>query len=236
MLKNSKILVVVAHPDDEVLGLGATMHNLIAQSNCVVRAVILGEGITSRDDRRDDLARSTELKRHRANIESARSVIGYNSVGIYDFPDNRFDSVDLLDIIKIVELEKSKFKPDYIFTHHGEDLNVDHRITHEAVLTATRPLNDEKVSGIFSFETPSATEWRASKSHQIFCPNYFYRVTEEDILAKIQSMECYEYERRDYPHPRSPEALDILAKRYGVMIGSEYAEAFEIIRLLNRKD
>ncbi|MDZ7775690.1 MAG: hypothetical protein U5L09_08900 [Bacteroidales bacterium] len=150
---------------------------------------------------------------------------------IYNFPDNRFDTVPLLDIIKTVEKEKNEFKPEIIFTHHGGDLNIDHQKTFEAVITATRPMQDEPVKGIITFETPSGTEWIASSEPKRFIPNLFFEVSDDDILAKIKGMEAYTYEKRNYPHPRSPEALKILAKRYGVMIGVKYAEAFQIIRL-----
>ena len=141
-IKNKRILVVVAHPDDELLGCGATMHRLIHEQDCAVRAVILGEGLTSRSETRDSVKWKEDIEVHRSNIENARKVIGYDSVGIYDFPDNRFDSVDLLDIIKVVEKEKEEFKPEIIFTHHGGDLNIDHQRTFEAVMTATRPMKD----------------------------------------------------------------------------------------------
>ena len=154
MFKNKKILVVVAHPDDELLGLGATMHKLINELNCEVRVIILGEGITSRSDERNPEKWKEELKLHRKNIEDARKEIRYESVGIYDFPDNRFDTVALLDIIKVIEKEKQIFNPEIIFTHHGADLNIDHQVTFKAVITATRPTKDENVKAIITFETP----------------------------------------------------------------------------------
>ena len=231
-LHGKKILVVVAHPDDELLGLGATIHQLINENSCKVRAVILGEGITSRSDKRDQEKWSEELKIHRLNIETARKVIGYESVGIYDFPDNRFDTVALLDIIKVVENEKEKFQPEIIFTHHGGDVNIDHQRTFEAVITATRPMEHEKVKSIITFETPSGTEWLASSEPRKFIPNLFIEVSEENVEAKIKGMESYEFEKRNYPHPRSPEALKILAKQRGVVVGKNFAEAFCIIRAI----
>lgn len=229
-LKNKRILVVVAHPDDELLGLGASMHKLISKYNCKIRTIILGEGITSRSDKRDPSLWSAELKKHRQNIEEARLAIGYESVEIYDFPDNRFDSVDLLDIIKVIETEKEKFQPEIIFTHHGGDVNIDHQRTFEAVITAVRPMEHEIINTIITFETPSGTEWRAASDPRHFIPNLFIEVSEEDVDAKIKGMESYEFEKRAFPHPRSPEALKILAQQRGVIVGKQYAEAFMIIR------
>jgi len=230
--KKKKILIIAAHPDDELLGLGATMHKLINEKESIVRVIILGEGITSRSDKRDPKKWTEELKRHRENIEEARKSIGYESVGIYDFPDNRFDTVALLDIIKVIEKEKEIFKPEIIFTHHGGDVNIDHQRTFEAVITATRPMVHEKVHTVITFETPSGTEWISSSDPRKFTPNLFIEVSEENIEAKINGMESYEFEKRKYPHPRSPEALKILAQCRGVIVGKKFAEAFTIIRLI----
>lgn len=234
-LKNKKILLVVAHPDDEVLGLGGSIYQLIKNYNCAVRVVILGEGITSRSDVRDAKIWQKELEVHRKNIEVARLTIGYDSVGIYDFPDNRFDSVPLLDIIKIIEKEKNEFNPEAIFTHHGGDVNIDHQRTFEAVITACRPLESESVRTIITFETMSGTEWRASSDPRHFHPNMFIQLTEEALDAKIKAMEAYEFEKREYPHPRSPEALKIRAQMWGVANGLALAEAFCLIRNINTK-
>jgi LmbE family N-acetylglucosaminyl deacetylase len=232
-LKGKKILLVVAHPDDELLGLGATMHKLINEQNCTVRAIILGEGITSRSDKRNPEQWSEELKIHRSNIESARKAIGYESVGIYDFPDNRFDTVALLDIVKVIEKEKEDFQPEIIFTHHGGDVNIDHQRTFEAVITATRPMEDEIVKTVITFETPSGTEWIASSDPRKFTPNLFIEVGEKNLEAKINGMESYEFEKRKYPHPRSPEALRVRSQYWGVTVGKKYAEVFCIVRTIN---
>lgn len=230
-LRNKKILIVVAHPDDELLGLGATMNKLILDYNVTAHVVILGEGITSRSEERDTLKWSVELQTHRNNIHLARKAIGYHSVSIYDFPDNRFDSVSLLDIIKVVEAEKNSFDPEVIFTHHGGDLNIDHQRTFESVMTACRPMSNEVVKAIITFETPSGTEWRASTDPRHFIPNLFIEVQEKNVDAKIEGMQCYLYEKRTFPHPRSPEALKIHAQRWGIVVGCEFAEAFSIVRI-----
>ncbi|GAB2975306.1 PIG-L family deacetylase [Mucilaginibacter puniceus] len=228
--KGKKIMLVVAHPDDELLGLGATMHKLIKKHNATVHVVILGEGITSRSEVRNTDAWQKELETHRSNIKNAQAAIGYQSLSIYDFADNRFDSVDLLDIIKVIEKEKEKFSPQIIFTHHGGDVNIDHQRTFEAVITGCRPMAHEGVKTIITFETPSGTEWRASSDPRHFIPNFFIEVDIQDIDAKIKGMESYEYEKRQFPHPRSPEALKIQAQRWGVATGTYFAEAFCLIR------
>jgi LmbE family N-acetylglucosaminyl deacetylase len=208
-IDNQRVLVVVAHPDDELLGLGASIHRLVHRHGCEARAVILGEGLTSRSTTRD-----TERW----------------AAGIYDFADNRFDSVDLLDIIKVVEQEKEQFQPNLIFTHHGGDTNIDHRRTFEAVITACRPLPGEPERTILACETPSSTEWQAASYPQPFLPNFFLTVNEDDVAAKLAGMEAYEFEKRPYPHPRSPEALRLLAQRWGVVTGQPLAEAFMLVR------
>ncbi|WP_310559559.1 PIG-L family deacetylase [Flavobacterium sp.] len=226
-------MIVVAHPDDELLGLGATLHKLIKECNVTTHVVILGEGITSRSDTRDVKVWENELAIHRENIKNAQLAIGYHSTSIYDFPDNRFDSVALLDIVKVVEKEKKQFEPDVIFTHHGGDVNIDHQRTFESIITACRPMEEEKVKTIITFETPSGTEWRSPTDPRHFLPNLFFSLSEADIDAKIKGMESYEFERRKYPHPRSPEALKIQAQRWGIVVGTNFAEAFCIVRSIN---
>jgi LmbE family N-acetylglucosaminyl deacetylase len=231
---NKKILLVVAHPDDELLGCGGTMNKLIKEFNCSIRVVILGEGITSRSDLRDPEKWAKELSIHRTNIKNAQNCIGFESVGIYNFADNRFDSVDLLDIIKVIEKEKNDFNPEIIFTHHGGDTNIDHRRTFEAVVTAIRPMEHENVTHMFCFETPSSTEWQAFNYPNPFLPNFYFKLDDSNISAKVKGMECYEFEKRAFPHPRSPDALKIQAQRWGVAIGCNYAEAFILIRAIVR--
>lgn len=223
-------MVVAAHPDDELLGLGATLHKIIKEQHATVHVVILGEGITSRSDTRDPEQWKQQLEQHHRNIEVARTCIGYQSVKTYNFADNRFDSHDLLDIVKVVEHEKEMFQPDIIYTHNASDLNIDHQRTFQAVLTATRPMADEGVKMVICFETPSATEWQATNVQPQFTPNLYMAVGKEDVEAKIQAMAAYEFESRAFPHPRSAEALRILAQYRAVQVGVEYAEAFQIVR------
>ena len=225
-------MIVAAHPDDELLGLGASMHKLIKEEGVMTHVVILGEGITSRSDTRNVAAWKEELEKHHQNMYSAAKIIGYHSVKSYNFSDNRFDSHALLDIVKVIEHEKENFQPDIIFTHHGGDLNIDHQITFQAVMTATRPMQGECIKAVITFETPSATEWQASSDPRHFSPNLFIEVSEDDLQAKVDAMAAYQYEVREFPHPRSFGALRIMAQYRGYTVGKQLAEAFQIVRLI----
>lgn len=231
---NKRIMIVAAHPDDELIGLGATMHKLIKEHGAIVHTIILGEGITSRSETRDTEKWKEVLEAHHANMNAAGSHIGFASIHSYNFSDNRFDSHALLDIVKVVEKEKEEFKPDIIFTHNAGDLNVDHRYTFQAVMTATRPMEDEVVKAVICFETNSATEWQYSNHPENFHPNLFMEISDEDLQAKIDALSEYKFEIRDYPHPRSFKALKVLAQYRGYTSGNEMAEAFEIVRMIQR--
>lgn len=219
-----QILVVAAHPDDEILGLGGTVKKHVNDGD-EVYALILGEGMTSRND--EDKA--DKLKELHEDVYKAANVIGFKEVYLSNFPDNRFDSVDLLDIIHEIERYVDKLNPEIIYTHHPGDLNIDHKITFKALITACRPVGDYNVKKIIAFETPSSTEWNYNYNENTFNPNYFVDI-EDTLEAKIKAMETYKTEIRDYPHPRSSKALKVIASRWGTTVGKNYVEAFEIIR------
>ena len=221
-----QILVFAAHPDDELLGVGGTVRRL-ANEGKEVRAIILAEGLTSRNDKRSDTDKS-ELTALQDDARKAAEIIGYRSIEFCGFPDNRMDSVDLLDIIKVISQYVEKYKPDTIFTHHHGDLNIDHRRTCEAVLTACRPIGNNCVKRIYAFETPSSTEWNYVYEAP-FKPNTYFDVT-ETLEAKVNGMACYRTESTTFPHPRSPEALRALGRYRGSNVGFGMAEAFELIR------
>lgn len=222
-----KILVVAAHPDDEVLGSGATVSRLVKEGR-EAYTLILGEGITSRDEKRDIKKRFGEIKELKEQIQKANEIIGIKKVFIEKFPDNRFDTVSFLDIVKTIEKVKNKIKPDVIFTHYENDLNIDHQITYKAVLIATRPVVDETVKEIYSFEILSSTEWNYPLT---FSPNVYFDIS-ETIKIKQKAMSEYKSELRDYPHPRSLEGIKNNAKLWGVKVGLDYAEAFKCVRII----
>ena len=222
------ILVFAAHPDDELLGIGGTIRRL-ANEGAIVRAVIMAEGLTSRAESRDK-ANKKELLALQRDAKKASNIIGYKSIDFCGLPDNRMDGLELLDVVKIVSKYVEKYEPDTIFTHHHGDLNIDHRITCEAVLTACRPVGNYSVRRIFAFETPSSSEWNYNYSEP-FKPNVFFDVT-ETIEAKIKGMKCYKTESAQPPHPRSADALLALGKYRGSNVGFQMAEAFELLREL----
>lgn len=223
------ILVIAAHPDDEVLGCGGTIARLTSEGSNVY-TLILGEGVTSRDRKRDLAKRENEIAELKKQAENANRILGVKKVYTFDFPDNRFDSVPLLDIIKTIEETKDDLKPDIVFTHHIGDLNIDHQITFKAVMTAFRPTIDESVKEIYSFEIPSSTEWNEPSSLTYFMPDYFVDVN-KSLEIKINALKEYKTELRDFPHPRSLNAVELNAKQWGVKIGFKAAEAFKTIRI-----
>lgn len=225
------ILVIAAHPDDEVLGCGATMAKLAAAGH-EVRVLILGEGISARDENRDREKREKEIQVLKANMAKANNILGTGGIFTFDLPDNRFDTVPLLDVIKLIEKVKKDVSPEVIFTHHHADLNIDHCITFKAVMTAFRPLRGESVREIYSFEVLSSTEWNAPLAGTYFRPNYFVDIS-ETLAQKLAALREYESEIREFPHPRSPEAIRLNARRWGGQVGLEAAEAFEVIRMIS---
>lgn len=220
-----KVLVIAAHPDDEVVGCGGTIARFAKEGNALY-TLILGEGITSRDEKRDRKKRDKDIKNLRGYVHKANNILGVKDVFIHDFPDNRFDSVPLLDIVKVIEKTKNKIKPDIIFTHYEKDLNIDHQITYKAVITATRPLKNETVKEIYSFEVLSSTEWVYPLS---FSPDVFFDI-KDTIGAKLMAMAEYKTELQKSPHPRSLKGIKINAEEWGMKIGLKYAEAFKSIR------
>lgn len=228
-MKNN-IMVIAAHPDDEVLGCGATIAKH-TKAGDKVKVIILAEGLTSRSKHRNPKENACELSQLVKSARKANDILGVSSIEFCDFPDNRMDSVDLLDIIKVVEGYIQQFKPEIIYTHHTGDLNIDHRIVQQAVVTACRPTSFCTVKTILFFEVPSSTEWQVATSFPYFKPNWFVNVS-DTLSLKLKAMEEYHSEAREWPHPRSVLALQHLARWRGASIGVDAAEAFLLGRRL----
>lgn len=193
-----------------------------------VHVLILGEGITSRANRRED-ADASSLDLLRANACRANRELGVDDVRFVGLPDNRFDTVPLLDIVKRIEEIVMELRPSILFTQHGGDLNIDHAITFRAVLIATRPMAMAPVKAVYAYEVASSTDWAFQRFCPEFRPGLFVDIG-ATLEAKINAMRAYESEWRSFPHPRSEEALRAAAVRWGSVAGVSAAEAFEVIR------
>jgi N-acetylglucosamine malate deacetylase 1 len=229
-MTTTSVLVVAAHPDDEVLGCGGAMARL-ADEGCSVHVLILAEGVTSRSQIRDREGMAAELSDLARCAQAANAILGSASVKVCDCPDNRMDSIDLLEVIKLIEGEISRYRPQLVLTHHRGDVNVDHNIVHDAVIAACRPQPGHPVRQLLFFEVASSTEWRPPSSAVSFMPTCFYDI-ERYLERKLSALGQYSGEMRPFPHPRSVEAVQHLARWRGATVGCHAAEAFEVGRLI----
>lgn len=212
-------LVVAAHPDDESLGMGGTWFKLKSQGwNMVI--IWMTNGASSRED--------ANVDGRQQGVQHAMGLLSADEVFHYDFADNKMDTVARLDIVKSIEVVIQSVQPQRIYTHSKSDLNIDHQIVHEAVMTAARPLPGSSVKSIFGFEVLSATHWQANAQ---FSPQWFVDI-HEFMDKKKQLLTAYEDELRPYPHARSMKSIENLAMMRGAIMGLEYAEAFEVYRNL----
>jgi N-acetylglucosamine malate deacetylase 1 len=216
-----KVLVVAAHPDDEVLGCGGTIAKHV-QAGDEVHVLIMSIGVDSRDMAVEEIRAESESRK--ASAQQASKILGTDIMLIYEFPDNKMDTIPHLSIVKLIEIFIQQLSPELVYTHHAGDMNVDHRITHQAVMTACRPLPGCSVKTILCFEVPSSTEWGTG-----FEPNWFVDVTR--VWKKKQdALVAYESEMREFPHPRSYEGVRHLAQWRGATVGVHAAEAFMVAR------
>ena len=219
------VLVVAAHPDDEVLGCGGIIARH-ARAGDAVNVLLLAEGATAREGLRDKRGAVAALRD--AAVAAAREL-GAAEPRFCGFPDNRLDTVPMLDLVKPIETLAREIEPHTVYTHHRGDLNVDHRLTHDAVVTAFRPTPDRTARALYAFEVISSTGWTAPSSDTTFAPTRFVDIG-ETLEAKIAALDCYRAEMRPFPHARSVEAVRALATCRGAGVGLHAAEALCVIR------
>lgn len=217
------ILVIAAHPDDEALGCGGTISRLVNEGR-KVHLLCMTDGVSARENVKVE----DGIRRNDALNESSE-ILGFESVQCFDLPDNKMDSISLLDVAQKIEQVIASIKPDTIFTHYMHDLNLDHEITARAVMTATRPQQGDQVKEIYMFEVPSSTEWFYGCETSNFKPNVFFDISNY-FPNKIKSLKAYDEEMRTFPHPRSYEAIEALAKYRGAEVGVKTAEGFMLAR------
>lgn len=229
MTKRNIVCVIAAHPDDEILGCGGTIAKHIDNGD-EVHVTIMAEGVTSRKEQRSYEKDKLLLEELKVTAQEVNNCIGSTSVRLFDLPDNRMDSLELLDVIKLVEKVIAEFNPNIIYTHFGSDVNIDHQLTYDAVVTACRPTPNQAIRTVLCFETPSSTEWQPSSSRIPFAPNWFISLNEEQMRKKMAALDVYHSEMRNFPHPRSFKAIEALAQWRGASVGTTYAEAFVLAR------
>tara|TARA_B100000900_G_C20567840_1_gene711913 strand:+ start:1213 stop:1884 length:672 start_codon:yes stop_codon:yes gene_type:complete len=222
-MKNERILIVAAHPDDEVLGCGGTISKLKDNNN--INLIFMTNGVSARG-----IKRSKEIKQRKNSALKLCKYLSISKPVFFNFPDNQMDKIPLLKIVKKIENQINIYKPTTIFTHYSHCLNVDHKITFNAVITACRPTSKQTVKKILSFEIPSSTDWALFKGKQ-FQPNYYIDIT-KNLRHKIEQLKFYKKELRKYPHSRSIKGIKSLAGVRGVSCGVKYAEAFYLNRLI----
>lgn len=219
-----RVLVLVAHSDDETLGCGGTIARH-AESGAAVDVIIVADGVTSRAG--DEAARSKIEQRFDAARAACRAL-GAKEPQFLGFPDQKLDQHSMLDIIRAVEARATVMQPQVVYTHFCGDLNADHRIVCRAALTAFRPVPGSATRAIYGFEVLSSTEW-AFGSEPCFAPNHFVEITGQ-MRRKSAALSHYELEMRPFPHPRSLDGVEALARMRGATVGVEAAEAFVVYR------
>ncbi len=224
-----KILVVAAHPDDEILGCGATLMNYRLKGY-KIKVLFLSDGESSRKLKIKEA--KDKIIRREKQAEIVSKTCKFEKPDFLRLPDNKLDSIPLIKVIQLIETKIKSFKPNIIFTHYENDLNIDHQIAYKSVITATRPKSKTFVESICCFETPSSTEFAITRNNKkIFNPNYFVNV-KKTIKKKLKVLKKYKYEIMKRPHPRSLDGIMNLSKYRGNQIGVDFAEAFIIVRKL----
>lgn len=218
------ILVVAAHSDDEVLGCGGAIAKHVGNGDTVY-AVFLADGVSSRQN-----TSSKDTQDRNVAAKKAHRILGIEKSYMLGFPDNRMDSLPILDIVQKLECILEEVQPQLVYTHHIGDLNIDHRVTHQAVLTACRPVPNASVREIYAFEVLSSTEWNTPGLNP-FIPNVFIDIS-KFLETKINAIKAYELEMRDEPHSRSIINTRRLAQFRGSSVGVAAAESFSLVRKL----
>lgn len=221
------VLVIAAHPDDEVFGTAGTIVRH-AQSGDTVWVLFLTDGVT---------ARHNETGVQKAAARKACGTLGVTGMYFADLPDERLDGIPLLEVVRPISELVKELRPEVVYTHHRGDANQDHRAAFEATLVAVRPFDGNPVERVLCYEVASSTEWGPSFSDWAFVPNVYVDIS-ASLEAKISALEAYyetfQSEVKPFPHPRSPEAVRIYAQQRGITVGMQAAEAFAMVRELVR--
>lgn len=226
-----RVLVSIAHPDDEVLGCGGTIAKHVSKGDEVF-CICMTDGVGARILKK----KSKDVSERKKAALAASKKLGFIWLDDYcaNFPDNGLDSIKLLEIIRVIERAKLKVNPHIVYTHDSNDLNIDHKLVSDATMTAFRPHEGEICESIFAIEIPSASDYGSYKNSSNFNPNYYVDIS-QTWTKKFNALKCYGKEMKKYPNSRSFKGLKILAEYRGTQVGIKKAEAFKILRQINRK-
>ncbi len=227
MSKRERALIVVAHPDDEILGAGGLLSHYGGIWD--FRIVFIAEGTSARfvDRQKNEKEIFTAIQQKKLWASEANKKFNLDDIYFNDLICGGLNSIPLVEINHIVQKHLEDFKPTKIFTHYQYDNHEDHRVVFRSVMSVARPLEKFSVRDIYCMEIPSSTNFSLDPA---FSPNIFLELTEEDLENKILALECYQGEIRPFPFPRSRESMNVVAKFRGMQIGKNYAEAFQLLR------
>ena len=222
------VLVIAAHPDDEVLGMGGTIAKLVKEGS-VVDVLIVTDGSSSQYRDSDHLAEIIEAKK--LETRNCADVLGVRDIYYGGLPDMKLDCTPHIDINQSIERVIDKVQPDTVFTHFWGDVNMDHQNVYKSTLVTVRPVFGQVVRNLYCYRVPSSTEWTPNKDDTMFMPNYFVDI-KQYAEQKYKAFACYSTELRDYPHPRSVQYLRESDKAAGLRVGMLAAEEFVMLRKL----
>lgn len=225
----SKILVIAAHPDDEVLGMGGTIAKLTQAGN-EVYVLIVTDGSSSQYRDSDELIKIIEDKK-KETLACAK-ILGVEKVIYGEQPDMKLDCTPHIHINQVIEKAVSYVKPEIVYTHFWGDVNMDHQQVYKSTLVAVRPVMGQVVKELYCYRVPSSTEWTPCKADTMFMPNVFVDITAE-AERKYEAFGKYNTELRDYPHPRSIKHLKELDVARGLEVGQGPTETFVLLRKLD---
>ena len=224
-----KVLVIAAHPDDEVLGMGGTIAKLVKEGD-VVDVLIVTDGSSSQYRDCDNLAEIIEAKK--LETRHCADILGVRDVYYGGLPDMKLDCTPHIEINQAIENVIDKVQPDTVFTHFWGDVNMDHQSVFKSTLVAARPVSGQVVRELYCYRVPSSTEWTPNKADTMFMPNYYVDI-EKYAEQKYKAFACYSTELRDYPHPRSVQYLRESDRTAGLRVGLLAAEEFVMLRKID---
>lgn len=222
-----RVLIIAAHPDDEVLGVGGTIARHVDKGDEVF-ILMVTEGSSTQYKNQ-----AGKIQQKKLELEKVKETLGITEVIYLDLPDMKLDTIPKADLNEQVAKAALNIKPEIVYTHFYGDINNDHQVVFEATMVAVRPIGDYSVRRVLAYNTPSSTEWSAQTSNNVFLPNVYVDITDY-LPKKIEAMKQYQSELRSYPHPRSLESLNQVAKFWGKHIGVDAAEPFMLIREIEK--